>query len=426
MQESETEREGAIAPKSRFAQGTGLYLLLTLHFPAIALGVGNGIIMPSLPGLAQSFDVSVAVASLIFIVHTAGSTLSSVPTGILIDKFGRRRVLLTGPLIAAAASVLVWNAGSFPELLLWRFIGGWGSQMWALSRLTIITDSGSTGQRGRQITSMHGVARIGTLLGPAIGGVMALAWGLRAPFLIRAVVILVAMAPSYFILRETAPDQKSRSKKSSEGTENQPDASWRTLLAHPIPTVFAALFLANLARGGNAIAGGTGPIFLYGVYAYDIGPGTIGLLTSIMALASIPILFLAGHVMDRFGRKWTIVPALGLIAGSLLFVALTSLWSMPVTAFYTAFVLLQLSTSLMGGSMQTLGSDIAPPHARGRFLGAHRMVSNSGSMGNPVSFGLLSQLGGYTLAFAFRGVVGFIAAFIFIFYVKETLKKDDD
>ncbi len=74
--------------------------------------------------------------------------------------------------------------------------------------------------------------------------------------------------------------------------------------------------------------------------------------------------------------------------------------------------------------MQTLGSDIAPAHARGKFFGASRLVSNSGSMSSPVSFALLSQLGGFTAAFAFRSIVGFIAALVFLFYVKETLKKD--
>ena len=46
-------QQGATSPNGR------LYLLLTLHFPAIAIGIGNGIILPSLPGLAKSFDVSV-------------------------------------------------------------------------------------------------------------------------------------------------------------------------------------------------------------------------------------------------------------------------------------------------------------------------------------------------------------------------------
>ena len=74
--------------------------------------------------------------------------------------------------------------------------------------------------------------------------------------------------------------------------------------------------------------------------------------------------------------------------------------------------------------LYTLGSDIAPAHARGRFFGASRLVANSGSMSNPISFALLSQFAGFTAAFAFRSVIGFAAALVFVFFVKETLKKE--
>lgn len=420
----ESERRGAAAEEGAIPASSGVYLLLTLHFPAIALGLGTGIITPVLPGLAKSFDVGVGVATLVFIAQVAGSASGAIPTGYLIDRIGRRPVLLAGPVVTAIASFLVVFAGSFPELLVYLFIGGWGSQMWMLSRLTIVADTGEARQRGRQITSMHGVARIGTLLGPALGGLIAVVWGLRAPFILHGVIALLAVAPSFLVLRESAPDRTTTSGGPHGRGEQQPDTSWRALLAHPIPTVFAALFMANMARGGSALRGGSGPIFLYAAYAYGTGPATIGVLSSAMGIASIPVLFVAGFIMDRFGRKFTIVPALTLIGGSLLLVTATSYASLPFSAFVVAYVSLQLSTSLMGGSMQTLGSDIAPAHARGKFFGASRLVANSGSMSNPISFALLSQFAGFTAAFAFRSVIGFAAALVFVFFVKETLKKE--
>ena len=424
MSAEESQHEGALARKGATPTRGGLYLLLTLHFPAIALGLGSGVILPVLPGLAKSFDVGAGVAALVFIAQSAGSVASAIPTGFFIDKIGRRKMLLAGPVVTAIASFLVVIAGSFPELLVYRFIAGWGSQMWMLSRMTVIADTGEARQRGRQITSMYGVGRIGTLLGPALGGFIAAVWGIRAPFIVHGVVALVAVAPSFFVLRETAPVRAPASRWSRGGGEDQPDASWRALLAHPIPTVFAAMFMANLTRGGFAANGGQGPIFLYAVYAYGVGPATIGVLTSAMAIAGIPIILAAGFIMDRFGRKFTLVPALTLIGASLLFVAATSYASLPFSAFVAAFVSLQLSINLMGGSTQTIGSDIAPAHARGKFFGASHLVSNSGTMSSPISFALLTEFGGFTAAFAFRSIVGFAAALVFGFFVKETLKKE--
>ena len=419
----EPEHEAASAQEGPVPPGSRLYLLLTLHFPAIALGFGTGVIAPVLPGLARSFDVGIGVATLVFIVQAAGSAASAIPTGILIDRIGRRKVLLAGPVVTAIGSFLVAAATSFPELLVYLFIGGWGSQMWMLSRLTIVADTGEARQRGRQITSMHGVARIGALLGPALGGLIAVVLGLRAPFILHGVMALVAVTPSYFVLRETAPARGSGAKGVRGGGDAQPDSSWRALLANPIPTVFGAVFMANMARGGAALRGGNGPIFLYATYAYGIGPATIGALSSAMGVASIPILFVAGFIMDRFGRKFTIVPSLTLIGVSLLLVTATSYASLSFSVFVAAYVALQLSISLMGGSMQTLGSDIAPAHARGKFFGASRLVANSGAMSSPISFALLSQFAGFTAAFAFRSLIGFAAALVFGFFVKETLKR---
>jgi MFS family permease len=57
-----------------------------------------------------------------------------IPTGLLLDRVGRRPILLVGPVLAAASSFLIAAARSFPELLVYRFIGRWAAQMWRESR----------------------------------------------------------------------------------------------------------------------------------------------------------------------------------------------------------------------------------------------------------------------------------------------------
>ncbi len=103
-------------------RGSGIYSrqnFLSIYIPAMTLAVGTGIIVPALPVYAKSFGVSFAVASLVIIVHQLGVTLSSFPIGILMDRIGRRKVLLTGPFLLAISSVLVVLAQSFSELLIY-------------------------------------------------------------------------------------------------------------------------------------------------------------------------------------------------------------------------------------------------------------------------------------------------------------------
>ena len=154
-----------------------------------------------------------------------------------------------------------------------------------------------------------------------------------------------------------------------------------------------------------------------------MGPGTIGLLISAMAVAGIPVLFVAGFIMDRFGRKFTIVPALLSMGAALLLIASISWLLLPAPFFIGAYVWLQLSASLMGGSMQTMGTDIAPANARGKFFGVSRLVGEAGSLSNPVSFAILSSLASFAAAFLFRGAMSLAAGAVFMLLVKETLQK---
>jgi MFS family permease len=395
-------------------------LFLSLHLPAAALGLGQGISTPVLPVFAaEVFGVSVGIAALVFVFQMLGGLVTSIPIGYAIDRFGRRRFLLAGPVITAASLLLTAFATSdhFWLLLVYRFIGGSGQQMWQLSRLTVIADTGGR-SRARQITSLMGVQRVGMLAGPLIGGFAAVAWDLRVAFVMHAVVALAAVIPSFFVVRETAP--KRPPKRADDAKEE--GVSWRSLLAPPVPTLYAAQFLGTLTRGG-AIGGGT--IFLFAVYVYGTGPATLGVLSSITALAGIPLTLSAGYLMDRFGRKVTIVPGTLLFAASMAYLATVAAMEWPFWTYIVGFVWMQLLAAGLAGSMQTVGTDIAPIHARGRFFGIGRMVSQAGFMANPLSFTVLTSISGFTAAFAFFGGTGVAAALILALLIKETLHRNE-
>ena len=417
-------------PQEDNRQSGSQHLILSLYLPSLAMGLANGLILPVLPELAKSFGVGVGTATLVFIVYLAGTTVAPIPTGLLIDRIGRRKVLLAGPCITGVAALLVARAainGTFPELLVYQFIGGIGQQVWMVSRLSVIADTGSSGQRGRQITSMDGLQQVGILVGPALGGFLAVTWGLWLPFMVQGSVILAAIIPSFFVVKETMIRVLSTARAEAPraplgGREWSGDTfrAFQVFLKDPIPTVLVVQFLGNLTRGA---LGQGGVLFLYASYAYNSDPAVLGLLRSATAIVGLPITFSAGYIMDRFGRKFTLIPSLSLAGICMMFFAMTYFASLPFSTFIVAFVALHLAMSLMTGNMQTLGSDVAPAYARGRFFGVSRMVSQSGTLASPSSFAVLSQMVNFGAAFAFLGGSALTGAFIVVFILKETLQK---
>jgi MFS family permease len=127
--------------------------------------------------------------------------------------------------------------------------------------------------------------------------------------------------------------------------------------------------------------------------------------------------------MDRFGRKATLVPGFCLLAVALAFMSITAYVHLSFEMFVLAYLLVYASNSITGGNMQTLGSDIAPQKARGRFYGVWNTVGHIGSPASTSMFALLSAGFGYWAAFGFLGTTACGAAFILGTQVRDRLRE---
>lgn len=399
--------------------------VLSLFGPAFLLGLGRGFTVPVLPLIAMDFGASASGAGLTVFVPMLGGFVSTLPTGYLIDRIGRRKMLIAGPALTAVSALLVLRAASYNEMLVYLAIGGIAQQVWQMSRLAAIADAGAQRQRGRMITGMAGVNRAGTMLGPLAGGIVGELVGLRAPFLLYGIAALLAMIPSYLLIKETAPTLLAQRR----GEEVAPqEMSWAKLLTRAVVVLFAAQFFANVGRGG---AQGQGGIYvIFAAYAFGLGAGALGGITSAMAVVSIPVTLTAGQVMDRFGRKRTIVPASALLGLGLWAMAAVAEVELALVFFILAFILINMAVSFMAGSMQTLGSDVAPPEARGKFFGVNRLIAEAGSMSNPGVFIAVTWLvaggSGFALAFGAMGASALLASSLVGFLLRETLRREAD
>lgn len=393
------------------------YQFLTLYFPAFVLALGYSIATPAIPIFAKSFDTGFAIASLVIVFHALGGLIAAVPTGFLVDRLGRRPMLFAGPILMAASSGLTAVAGTFPELLVYRFLGGAAMEMWRQARLAMIADVSQSRQRGRQMSGMVGTEGAAKLMGPAIGGMLA-AWSIRMPFLAHGTLAFLAIVPSFFLVRESAPIE---SKSSAKTKEDQ--LKTRALLAMMLEAKYlgflSAQFFASMTRG--VLWGGT--LLLYAAYAYGAGPQLLGGLATTSSIVGIPITLSCGYLMDRFGRKTTMVPGFVFIALGLMFLASSAQWQWSLASFIAGFLWIHGGHSVTSGSMQVLGSDMAPAVARGRFFGFWRLVGEIGSLVSPALFALIADQIAYSAAFVFFSFCSLATALLLAFSVRETVGR---
>ena len=90
-------------------------------------------------------------------------------------------------------------------------------------------------------------------------------------------------------------------------------------------------------------------------------------------------------------------------------------------AWYVALFLIGVAfQALTGGSIQTVGADVAPPEARGMFLGLWRFTGQGGATLSPIVFALLADRINYGSAFVFIAASAAVVAVLLIRYVPET------
>jgi MFS family permease len=335
----------------------------------------------------------------LFVAFSAGAALATFPAGYLMDKIGRRPVLLAGPILEAVGSFMTPFSHSFPELLFWRLLVGAAGQLWQQGRLLVIADTAPLNQRARQMQWMMGMMRAGQLLGPSLGGFLAEGLGLWVPFIIHAVLTLAVVLPSFTLIRESAPGRRKQSEdaaSSVSGTEG-----WRPVIAYLL-TFQVLIFLviqvaAQLSRGGQD----QGSLVLYAVYAYGMRPGELGVLNTIAIIFGIPVPFLTGYLMDRFGRRAVIAPGFAAYGVSLVIMSLTAFFPLPMSFFLASYVLVQASAGTTGGTMQVLGTDLSPATNRGRFFAVWRMLAQTGALIAPAAYAYLAENVSYGVGFLY-------------------------
>jgi MFS family permease len=104
-----------------------------------------------------------------------------------------------------------------------------------------------------------------------------------------------------------------------------------------------------------------------------------------------------------------------------MFLASSAQWHWSLASFIAGFLWIHGGQAVTAGSMQVLGSDMAPASARGRFFGFWRMIGEIGGLISPALFGLIAERVAYSAAFILFGICSLTTAALLAFSVQETV-----
>ena len=371
----------------------GLAHLLS-HFYQIALG-------PLFPLLRAEFDVSYTALGLVLTLMYAVSGSCQAFVGILVDRHGADRLMLTGIVTMALAVLLMGLAPSYWALLPLAVMAALGNSVFHPADLSILSAKLSPRRLGRGFAIHAFGGTCGYFLSPVIifYGVASFA-GWRAGLITAGALGLLAAALIYRfrdVLRMPAGGS------ATPGAAKSNMVFYRGLVTN-LPLMAAFFYFALVAAAGVGVQIFSSPA-LVELYATPIYLATAG-LTAYLGAGALGTLA-GGELADRL-RRHALIATTGLAFGGI-FMAIVAVLGLPIPVIVALMAAAGFSVGLTNPSRDVLIRAATPPGAAGKVFGFVYSGLDFGSALAPLMFGYLLDGGQSRAVFAAIAGLYFLA-----------------
>ncbi|HZB02042.1 MAG TPA: MFS transporter, partial [Actinomycetota bacterium] len=182
-------------------------VLLTMCFALAMAMLDNTVVNIALPTITRELGATVSDLQWIIDGYVLVFASLLLTGGILGDRYGRKRMFLTGLAIFTLASLGCGLAASGEQLIGFRALQGVGAALLMPGTLSILTVTFPPEERARAIGLWAGVSGLALALGPTLGGYVVEHVGWPAVFFINVPIGVVAFAIASRTVRESVSEE---------------------------------------------------------------------------------------------------------------------------------------------------------------------------------------------------------------------------
>jgi MFS family permease len=342
----------------------------------------------------EDFGLASDAAILSFVAAFGISkALSNLSAGSLAGRFGRKRVLVAGWLLALPVPVLIGLAGSWSVVVLANvFLGASQGLAWSMTVVMKIDLVGPR-RRGLALGFNESAGYLGVAATAFASGALAASFAPRTVIWVGAgVIAVVGTVVSLTLVRETAShvaiEQEARGARTPETLRAAGVASVR----HPVLRACAQAGLVNNLN--DALAWGLAPLYLA---AHGAGAGQVGAVAAVYPAVWGLTQLGTGWLSDQVGRKLPIVAGMLIQAGAL---AVLVGSGGSFSGALLAAILLGLGTALVYPTLLAAVSDVVEPVDRAQSVGVYRFWRDLGLVVGALLTGVLADSVGASAAIA--------------------------
>lgn len=366
---------------------------------------------------AEEFRIASTTLIASFIVSFGVvKAFTNLLTGHLADRYGRKRLLVLGWLVALPV----------PFMIMWAPAWGWiiaanallGVSQGLTWSATVIMKIDLVGPKSRGLAvGMNEFTGYFALAATAFAsGYIAQRYGLRpAPFYLGVVYGVLGLALSILLVRDTRGHVRLEAESHPAPAQSLSFRQVFRLTTIGDRNLFAASQAGLVNNLNDGMSWGIFPLYFA---AFGLGVERIGILKAAYPAAWAILQTITGPLSDRWGRKGLIVTGMWVQAIGLFVTAA----SRDFSGWLVGSLLLGIGTAMVYPSLLAVVSDVAHPSWRARALSVYRFWRDLGYAIGAVSAGLIADFFGLRWAIVAIAAVTFLSGAVVGFVMNEQRK----